>query len=106
MGRKNLPCSTVKAHTVKSTGALLLSKSKASSMVSESLPPDNATATRSPSRIILKRAIASPTLRNIVFSTSKFLLSLSPEFRGEKAEPGLFQAVQNEPVRLQKRPVI
>ena len=35
---------------------------------------ESATATRSPSRIILKRVTASPTLRNSVFWRSKSLL--------------------------------
>ena len=43
----------VKAQTEKSMGARFCSSSRASSMVAESLPPDSATATRSPSRIIL-----------------------------------------------------
>src|SRR5258708_23233371 len=70
MGRRNLPCSTVNAHTENSTGARSRSSSNASSMVTESLPPESATATRSPSRIILNRATASPTLRRSVFSRS------------------------------------
>src|SRR5450631_3680024 len=79
MGRRNLPCSTVKAQTENSTGAFLASSSRASSSVSESLPPESATATRSPSRIILKRPTASPTLRNSIFSRSKF--------NGSESEP-------------------
>src|SRR5437016_5336721 len=71
MGRRNLPCSTVNAQTVNWIGARSRSRISASSMVSESLPPESATATRSPSRIILKRATASPTLRRSVFSRSK-----------------------------------
>ena len=39
MGRRNLPCSTVKAHTEKSMGARFWSSSSASSRVAESLPP-------------------------------------------------------------------
>ena len=39
-------------------------------MVRLSLPPESATATRSPSRIILKRVTASPTLRSNDFSRS------------------------------------
>ena len=39
MGRRNLPCSTVKAHTEKSMGARFCSSSRASSRVAESLPP-------------------------------------------------------------------
>src|ERR1700686_640066 len=74
MGRMNFPCSTVKAQTEKSTGARLASISRASSNVRESLPPDNATATRSPLRIILKRPTASPTLRRRIFSRSKIRL--------------------------------
>src|SRR5271170_7551669 len=70
MGRKNLPCSTVKAQTENSTGAFLASRSRTSSSVSESLPPESATATRSPSRIILNRAMASPVFRSSVFSRS------------------------------------
>src|ERR1700691_4995633 len=72
-GRRNLPCSTVNAQTVKSTGARFCNSSSASSMVSESLPPDSATATRSPSRIILNFATASPTLRSSIFSKSTIL---------------------------------
>src|SRR5215472_12186205 len=72
MGRRNLPCSTVNAQTEKSTGARFSSSRRASSRVSESLPPERATATRSPSRIILNRATPSPTLRSSVFSRSKF----------------------------------
>src|SRR5580693_7105220 len=71
MGRRNLPCSTVNAQTENSTGALFASNSNASRRVSESLPPERATATRSPSRIILKRPTASPTFRNSIFSRSK-----------------------------------
>src|ERR1700693_769159 len=74
MGRMNFPCSTVKAQTEKSTGARLASISRASSNVRESLPPDKATATRSPLRIILKRPTASPTLRRRIFSRSKIRL--------------------------------
>ena len=70
MGRRNLPCSTVKAQTEKSMGARFCSSSSTSSMVAESLPPESATATRSPSRIMLKRWMASPTLRSSVFSRS------------------------------------
>src|SRR5271157_4042146 len=70
MGRRNFPCSTVKAHTEKSMGARFWSSSSASSNVAESFPPESATATRSPSRIILKRWMASPTLRSSVFSSS------------------------------------
>ena len=55
MGRRNLPCSTVKAQTEKSIGARFWSSNSASSRVTESLPPESATATRSPSRIIWKR---------------------------------------------------
>ena len=69
-GRRNLPCSTVNAQTVKSTGARFCNSSSASSIVSESLPPESATATRSPSRIILNRETASPTLRRSIFSNS------------------------------------
>src|SRR5580692_241612 len=72
-GRRNFPCSTVNAQTVKSTGARFCNSSSASSMVSESLPPDKATATRSPSRIILNFATASPTLRSSSFSKSTIL---------------------------------
>src|SRR5271166_115466 len=72
-GRRNFPCSTVNAQTVKSTGARFCSSSSVSSIVSESLPPDNATATRSPSRIILNFATASPTLRSSSFSKSTIL---------------------------------
>src|SRR5580693_1639863 len=71
MGRRNLPCSTVNAQTENSTGALFASNSSASRRVSESLPPERATATRSPSRIILKRPTASPTFRKSIFSRSK-----------------------------------
>src|SRR5512135_1881954 len=74
IGRRNLPCSTVKAQTVNFIGARSRRSISASSMVSESLPPESATATRSPSRIILKRVTASPTLRRSVFSRSKPLL--------------------------------
>src|SRR5205807_5638483 len=70
IGRRNLPCSTVKAHTLKSMGARFWSRTRASSRVAESFPPERATATRSPSRIILKRPTASPTLRSSVFSRS------------------------------------
>ena len=52
----------------------LPNRSSASSMVTESFPPDSATATRSPSRIILKRVTASPTLRSSVFSSSNPLV--------------------------------
>src|ERR1700686_1200954 len=72
MGLRNFPCSTVKDVTEKSMGARFCNSSRASSIVIESLPPESATATRSPSRIILKRAIASPTLRSNVFSRSTF----------------------------------
>ena len=48
----------------------LLQQQQASSRVAESLPPESATATRSPSRIIWKRWMASPTLRSSVFSRS------------------------------------
>src|SRR5450631_1603451 len=71
MGRRNFPCSTVNAQTVKSIGARSFNSNKASSIVTESLPPESATATRSPSRIILKRVTASPTLCSNVFSSSK-----------------------------------
>src|SRR5438105_10033902 len=74
MGRRNLPCSTVKAHTEKSIGARFESSRSASSMVKESFPPDRATATRSPSLIMRKRRIASPTFRNNVFSISTTLI--------------------------------
>src|SRR5205823_2804649 len=74
MGRRNFPCSTVNAHTENSMGARFDSSTSASSIVTESLPPERATATRSPSRIILKRVTASPTLRSNVFSRSKELL--------------------------------
>src|ERR1700690_4049694 len=70
MGRRNLPCSTVKAQTEKSTGARSASSRSACRRVSESLPPESATATRSPSRIILKRPAASPTFLSRVFSMS------------------------------------
>ena len=40
MGRRNLPCSTVKAQTEKSMGARFCSSSSASSRVTESLPPE------------------------------------------------------------------
>ena len=56
---------------MKSIGARSFNKSSASSMVTESFPPESATATRSPSRIILKRVTASPTFRSKVFSRSK-----------------------------------
>src|SRR3984885_1018317 len=72
-GRRNFPCSTVNAQTVKSTGARFCNSNSASSIVSESLPPDNATTTRSPSRIILNFATASPTLRSSSFSKSTIL---------------------------------
>src|SRR6266567_6798912 len=74
IGRRNLPCSTVKAHTENSIGARFWSRISASSRVAESLPPESATATRSPSRIILKRCIASPTFRSSVFSRSTNLI--------------------------------
>src|SRR5712692_5781271 len=53
----------VKVHSVTLTGDRFSSSTSASSIVSESLPPETATATRSPSRIILNLAIASPTRR-------------------------------------------
>src|SRR5271163_2177965 len=74
MGRRNLPCSTVNAQTENWMGARRANSNRASKSVTESLPPDSATATRSPSRIILKRAIASPTFRNKVFSSSIFFV--------------------------------
>ena len=73
MGARNFPCSMVNAQTVKLMGARSRNNTKASSMVMESLPPETATATRSPSRIILKRVTASPTLRSNCFSRSKLL---------------------------------
>src|ERR1700722_8069219 len=72
-GRRNFPCSTVNAQTVKSIGARFCNSKSASSIVRESLPPDSATATRSPSRIILNFATASPTLRSSIFSKSTIL---------------------------------
>ena len=57
----------VKAQTVKSMGARSRSRMSDSSSVNESLPPENPTATRSPSRIILYRVTASPTLRKMTF---------------------------------------
>src|SRR6266566_7214124 len=80
IGRRNLPCSTVKAQTENSTGARFASSNSASSSVRESLPPDSATATRSPSRIILKRWTASPTFRSSVFSISTTLI-IAADFR-------------------------
>src|SRR5260370_32046611 len=70
MGRRNFPCSTVNAQTVKSMGARFWSSKSASRRVRESLPPDKATATRSPSRIILNRPTASPIFRRSIFSRS------------------------------------
>ena len=70
-GLRNLPCSTVNAQTEKSMGARFCSRMSASRRVTESLPPERPTATRSPSRIILNRAMASPTFRRIVFCRSK-----------------------------------
>src|SRR3984957_1860209 len=93
MGRMNLPCSTVKAQTEKSTGARFASSRRASSKVSESFPPDSATATRSPLRIILKRPTASPTFLRRIFSRSKIRLyglgsgSLGPVHWGLPREP-------------------
>ncbi len=52
---KHFPCSTVNAQTENSIGARSESSFKASRRVSESFPPDRATATRSPSRIMRKR---------------------------------------------------
>ena len=54
MGRRNLPCSTVNAQTVNSIGARFVQQQQGFEQVSESLPPESATATRSPSRIILE----------------------------------------------------
>src|ERR1700682_3133578 len=73
MGRRNFPCSTVNAQTVNSMGARFWSSRSASSSVSESLPPERATATRSPSRIILNRPTASPIFRRSVFSRSMLI---------------------------------
>jgi hypothetical protein len=108
MGRRNLPCSTVKAQTVKWMGARFCNNSKASSMVAESLPPETATATRSPSRIIWKRWMASPTLRKSVFSRSTdsiigvspnaFHLTLTFEARQPRdgwGNPAIFQNLWN-----------
>ena len=53
-------------------GARFCSNTKDSSNVTESLPPDKPTATRSPALIIRKRPIASPTFRRTVFSNSTF----------------------------------
>src|SRR6185312_5111168 len=66
-------------------GARSFNSSSASSIVTESLPPESATATRSPSRIILKRVTASPTLRSSAFSSSK------PPLYGERAAEPLLQ---------------
>ena len=51
-------------------GRALLQQQQRFQQVAESLPPESATATRSPSRIIWKRWMASPTLRRSVFSRS------------------------------------
>src|SRR5882724_7635666 len=63
----------VKAQTVKGMGARFCSRANDSSKVSESLPPETPTATRSPARIMRNLPIASPTLRRTIFSTSTFL---------------------------------
>src|ERR1041385_8046353 len=86
MGRRNFPCSTVNAHTVNRIGARSRSRIRASSIVNESLPPESATATRSPSRIILKRVTASPTFRRSVFSNSKRRLSVAQVHQPAQAE--------------------
>ena len=52
----------------------LRKQQQASSNVMESLPPESATATRSPSRIMRKRCTASPTFRKRVFSISTSLI--------------------------------
>ena len=100
MGRRNLPCSTVNAQTENSTGARLASSNKASSRVSESLPPDSATATRSPSRIILKRPTASPTLRRSVFRDPFW----GPARRTQVIPPTIFQRpVSNSRLKFSPR---
>src|SRR5580698_642858 len=87
-GRKNFPCSTVKAQTVKLIGARFCNRRRTSRRVRESLPPESATATRSPSRIILNRETASPTLRSSVFSRSKTYI-IGNDWGGPCRKPAL-----------------